>query len=147
MEALLEEVAEPLISKAMSMAVAGDTAALRLRLKCILPADGIGWPTWNYRRCGMPRRSPEPRRRFSGPSGMGKITPGEGETMAKKRLLPSPLTARNRELLARIEAGIHTNHAGQLIIDILNEGRQRARLRSLQDEELRQSNPPATGGA
>jgi hypothetical protein len=90
----------------------------------------------------------------------------------EKRLLPRPLTARHREVLARIEAGkargrntrkarglpadpdwglppkkIPTSHGGPLLIDILNEGRQHARLRSLQDEELRQSNPPATGGA
>jgi hypothetical protein len=38
LEALLEEGAEPLISKAMTMALAGDTAAMRLCLERILPA-------------------------------------------------------------------------------------------------------------
>src|SRR6516162_8157265 len=37
MEALLEEGAEQLINKAMSMALAGDTAAMRLCLERILP--------------------------------------------------------------------------------------------------------------
>jgi hypothetical protein len=89
----------------------------------------------------------------------------------EKRLMPRPLSVRERELLARMEEGrervrkmrekeglpadpdwglppkkIHTSHGGQLIIDILNEGRQRARLRSLRDKELRQSNPTAPGG-
>ena len=88
----------------------------------------------------------------------------------EKRLLPRPLTTRDRVLLARIAAGrervrkmreeqglppdpdwmlppkkIHTSHGGQLMIDILNEGRQRARLRSLRDQQLRQSNPPSPG--
>jgi hypothetical protein len=69
----------------------------------------------------------------------------------EKRLMPQPLTARDRELLGRIEAGrervrkmrekeglppdpdwglppkrIHTSHGVQLIIDILHEGRERA---------------------
>jgi hypothetical protein len=38
MEALLEEGAAQLIHKAMTMALAGDTAALRLCLERILPA-------------------------------------------------------------------------------------------------------------
>jgi hypothetical protein len=88
----------------------------------------------------------------------------------EKRLMPRPLTARDRELLARIEEGrervrkmrekeglppdpdwglppkrIHTRHGIQLYLDILDEGRERAALRSLRDEKLLQSNP-ATGG-
>jgi hypothetical protein len=84
----------------------------------------------------------------------------------EKRLMPRPLTARDRELLARIEAGrervrkmreeeglppdpdwglppkrIHTSHGSQLLMDILHEGRERAALRSLRDKKLRQSNP------
>ena len=79
----------------------------------------------------------------------------------EKRLMPRPLTARDRELLARIEEGrervrkmrekeglppdpdwglpptrIHTSHGIQLYLDILDEGRERAALRSLRDEKL-----------
>ena len=89
----------------------------------------------------------------------------------EKRLMPRPLTARDRELLARMEDGrervrkmrekeglppdpdwglppkrIHTSNGFQLHIDILNEGRERSALRGLRDEKLRQSSSPATGG-
>ena len=89
----------------------------------------------------------------------------------EKRLMPRSLTARDRELLMRMEAGrrrvreereergasepsdkglppkrVHASRGIQLTMDILNEGRERARLRSLRDKKLRQSSPPATGG-
>jgi hypothetical protein len=89
----------------------------------------------------------------------------------EKRLMPRSLTARDRELLVRIEAGrrrvreereargasepsdeglppkrVHSSHGIQLTRDILNEGRERAWLRSLRDKKLRQSSPPPTGG-
>jgi hypothetical protein len=79
----------------------------------------------------------------------------------EQRLGPRPLTARDRELIAMIEEGrervrksreaqglpadsdwglpphkIHTSKGSQLIIDILNEGRDRARLRSLRDKGI-----------
>ena len=88
----------------------------------------------------------------------------------EKRLQPRPLTAHDRRLLARLAAGrervrkmreerglpldpdwglppkkVHTSHGGQLIIDRLNEGRERARLRRLRDEKLRQSDPQPIG--
>ena len=89
----------------------------------------------------------------------------------EKRLMPRSLTARDRELLVRMEAGrrrvreeleargasepsdeglppkrVHASHGIQLTMDILNEGRERTRLRSLRDKKLRQSSRPTTGG-
>ena len=82
------------------------------------------------------------------------------------------LTAADREFLARLEAGrqrvreereargipepsdeglppkkVFTSRGVQLTMDILNEGRDRARLRSLRDKKLRESIPLAEGGA
>ncbi len=90
----------------------------------------------------------------------------------EKRLLPQPLTAADREFLARLEAGrrrvreyrqahgipepsheglppkkVFTSRGVQLTMDILNEGRDRARLRSLRDQKLRESIPLAEGRA
>jgi len=89
----------------------------------------------------------------------------------EKRLMPRSLAARDRELLVRMEAGrrrvreereargasgpsdeglppkrIHASHGIQLTMDIVNEGRERARFRSLRDKKLRQSSRPTTGG-
>jgi hypothetical protein len=89
----------------------------------------------------------------------------------EKRLIPSPEVAlRHKELVARIEAGrervrkayeewgisppsdkglppkkVHTSHGTQRIMDILNEGRDRAHLRSVRDKKLRESGRLATG--
>ena len=90
----------------------------------------------------------------------------------EKQLLPAPETACSREFLERIKAGrrrveeyyklhglslpsdeglptpkIHTSHGIRRIMDILNEGRDRARLRSLMDGKLQQSDRLATGDA
>lgn len=89
----------------------------------------------------------------------------------EKRLMPRPLTTSDRELRPRMEEGrervrkmreeeglppdpdwglppkrIHTSHGIQRIMDILNEGRERSRLRGERDRKLSQSSPPATGG-
>jgi len=83
----------------------------------------------------------------------------------EKRLMPRSLTARDRELLARIEEGrervrkmreekglppdnwaptkIHTSHGIQRLMDIINEGRDKVRI---EHDKLRHSNPPLTGG-
>lgn len=91
--------------------------------------------------------------------------------MLEKRFLPRPQTASAREFLeglvaarqrvrdARIAAGIpepsdeglppkmvHTSHGMQLLIDILHEGRSRARLRSIRDGILHPSDCPAQKG-
>ena len=89
----------------------------------------------------------------------------------EKRLLPRAPTARDRELLADLEAGrerfrkmreqegllsdpdwglpwekIHTSHGLRFIIDTLNEGRERSRLRGLCDGEIAGLASPPTGG-
>jgi len=89
----------------------------------------------------------------------------------EKRLLPRAPTARDREFLVRIEEGrervrkmreqeglpshpdwglppekIHTSHGLQFIIDNLNEGRERSRLRSLRDGKIASLASPPTGG-
>ena len=82
----------------------------------------------------------------------------------EKQLLPSPETAFSRKLLRRMAAAnrrmeeyraahvwsppsdeglppkrIHTSRGAQRLYDILDEGRQRARLRSLRDKELHET--------
>jgi hypothetical protein len=82
----------------------------------------------------------------------------------EKQLLPAPETAPHRELIARLEAGrervrqanlargipeksdeglppkkVHRSRGIQLIMDVLHEGRDRARLRSIRDGKLRES--------
>jgi hypothetical protein len=91
--------------------------------------------------------------------------------MLEKRCLPRPQTASARQLQERLVAGrqrvrdwhiaagipelsdeglppkkVHTSHGIQRIMDILNEGRSRARLRSIRDGILRPSDGPAQKG-
>ncbi len=89
----------------------------------------------------------------------------------EKLFMPHPQTASMREFHERLEAAnqrvrdwrlangipeasdeglppkkVHTSHGGQLITDILNEGRDRSRLRSIRDGIFRPSDPPAKKG-
>jgi hypothetical protein len=89
----------------------------------------------------------------------------------EKLFLPRPQTASMRTLHQRLEEGrqrargariaagipelsdeglppkkVHTSHGIQLIMDILNEGRDRSRLRSIRDGIFRPSDPPAKKG-
>lgn len=86
----------------------------------------------------------------------------------ERLFLPRPQTASSRRLQERIAAGrqrvrdarlasgisepsdeglpprkVHTSHGIQLIIDILNEGRDRSRLRGIRDGIVRPSDRPA----
>jgi hypothetical protein len=91
--------------------------------------------------------------------------------MLEKRFLPRPQTASARQLHEQLVAArqrirdwrmatgipepsdeglppmkVHTSHGIQLIKDNLNEGRSRARLRSIRDGILRPSDRPAQKG-
>jgi hypothetical protein len=102
MEALFEEGAEELISKAKSMAMAGDTAALRLCLERILPA----------RRDRLVHLDLPPLRNAKEISAAmstiiravsdGQITPGEGEIVAKMLAAQSQVVMAE-ELESRLE--------------------------------------------
>jgi hypothetical protein len=88
----------------------------------------------------------------------------------EKRFLPSPPTAFDRQLIARIIAGrernrvyneahgippisdeglppkkVHTSRGIQRVMDVLHEGRDRARLRSIKDGKLREPAPLTAG--
>jgi hypothetical protein len=91
--------------------------------------------------------------------------------MLEKRLLPRPQTAGERKFHERLVAAcqrvrdwriasgilepsdeglppkkVHTSQGIQLIMDILNEGRDRSRLRSIRGEKFRPSDPPGKKG-
>jgi Family of unknown function (DUF5681) len=82
LEALLEEGAEPLISKAMTMALAGDTAAMRLCLERILPARRDRLIHLDLPPIGNAKEISGALSTILTAIGEGQITPGEGETMA-----------------------------------------------------------------
>jgi hypothetical protein len=90
----------------------------------------------------------------------------------EKQLMPQPLTPFYRQLIVRMDAGrervrkmqterglapvsdwglppkkVFTSRGIQRTMDILNEGRDRSALRSMRDRKLRESMPPAEGGA
>jgi len=102
MEALFEEGAEELISKAKSMALAGDTAAMRLCLERIFPA----------RRDRLVHLDLPPIRNAKEISagmsmviqavGEGQITPAEGEIMANLLATQSQIVMAE-ELESRLE--------------------------------------------
>jgi hypothetical protein len=82
MEALLEEGAEQLINKAMTMALEGDTAALRLCLERILPVRRDRLVHVDLPPIGNAKEISAALATIFMAIGEGKITPSEGEMMA-----------------------------------------------------------------
>jgi hypothetical protein len=82
MAALLEAGAEQLINKAMTMALAGDTTALRLCLERILPARRDRLVHLDLPPIGTAKEISEAMSTIFHAIGVGQITPGEGEMMA-----------------------------------------------------------------
>ena len=82
MEALLEEGAEQLISKAMTMALSGDTAALRLCLERILPVRKDRSVHVELPPIGTAKEISGAISKIFTAIGDGQITPSEGEMMA-----------------------------------------------------------------
>jgi hypothetical protein len=82
MEALLEEGAEQLINKAMSMALAGDTAAMRLCLERILPVRKDRSVHLDLPPIGSAKEISGAMSTILKAIGEGQITPGEGEMIA-----------------------------------------------------------------
>jgi hypothetical protein len=82
MEALLEEGAEQLISKAMTMALSGDTAALRLCLERILPVRKDRLVQVELPPIGTAKEISGAISTIFTAIGDGQITPSEGEMMA-----------------------------------------------------------------
>lgn len=82
MEVLLEEGAEQLINKAMAMALAGDTAAMRLCLERILPARRDRLVHLELPPIGTAKEISGAISTIFTAIGEGQITPAEGETMS-----------------------------------------------------------------
>ena len=82
MEALLEDGAERLIKKAMKMALAGDTAALRLCLERILPVRRDRFVHLDLPPIGNAKEISGAISTIFTAIGEGQITPSEGEVMA-----------------------------------------------------------------
>ena len=82
MEALLEEGSEQLIRKAMTMALAGDTAAMRLCLERILPVRRDRLVQLDLPPIGTAKDISRAISTILTAIGEGQITPGEGEMMA-----------------------------------------------------------------
>ena len=82
MEALLEEGAEQLISKAMSMALAGDIAAMRLCVERILPARRDRLVHLDLPPIGSTKEISGAMATIFRAIGEAQITPGEAEMMA-----------------------------------------------------------------
>jgi hypothetical protein len=82
MEALLEEGAEQLINKAMTMALAGDTAAMRLCLERILPVRRDRLVHLDLPPIGSAKEISGAMSTILKAIGEGQITPGEGEMIA-----------------------------------------------------------------
>ena len=82
MEALLEEGAEQLINKAITMALAGDTAAMRLCLERILPVRRDRLVHLDLPPIGSAKEISGAMSTILKAIGQGQITPGEGEMIA-----------------------------------------------------------------
>ena len=82
MESLLEEGAEKLINKAMTMALKGDTAALRLCLERILPVRRDRLVHVDLPPIGTAKEISGALSTIFTAIGEGQITPSEGEMMA-----------------------------------------------------------------
>ena len=82
MEALLEEGADRLINKAMKIALAGDTAALRLCLERILPVRRDRLIQLDLPPIGTAKEISDAISTVFMAIGGGKITPSEGEMIA-----------------------------------------------------------------
>ena len=82
MEALLEEGAEQLINKAMTMALDGDTAAMRLCLERILPVRRDRLVHLDLPPIGSAKEISGAMSTILKAIGEGQITPGEGEMIA-----------------------------------------------------------------
>ena len=82
MESLLEEGAEKLINKAMTMALKGDTAALRLCLERILPVRRDRLVHVDLPPIGTAKEISGALSTIFKAIGEGQITPSEGEMMA-----------------------------------------------------------------
>jgi hypothetical protein len=82
LEALLEEGAEPLINKAMAMALSGDTAALRLCRERILPVRRDRLVRLDLPTIGTAKDISIAMSTIFTAIGQGQITPREGQMMA-----------------------------------------------------------------
>jgi hypothetical protein len=94
MEALLEEGAEELISKAKSMALAGDTAAMRLCLERIFPARRDRSVHLDLPPMRNAKEISAAMSTIISAVGDGQITPAEGEIVANM------LAAQSRVVMA-----------------------------------------------
>jgi hypothetical protein len=82
MEAALEQGAEQLIQKVMTMALEGDMAAMRLCLERILPARRDREVHLDLPPIGTAQQNAEAVSTIFTAIGEGQLTPAEGETMA-----------------------------------------------------------------
>src|SRR4051794_25359737 len=102
MEALLEQGAEQLINKAMTMALAGDIAAMRLCLERILPARRDRLVHLDLPPIGTAQEISGAMSTIFMAIGEGQITPGEGEMMANVLATQSNVF-KAEELESRLE--------------------------------------------
>ena len=107
MEALLEEGAEQLINKAMTMALAGDTSAMRLCLERILPARRDRLVHLDLPPIATAKEISGAMSTIFKAIGEGEITPGEGEMMANLafRFIPCFLPVLYRTSTGRHRTG------------------------------------------
>ena len=102
MEALFEEGAEELISKAKSMALAGDTAAMRLCLERIVPARRDRLVHLDLPPIRSAKEISAAMSTVIQAVGEGQITPAEGEIMANLLAAQSQIVMAE-ELESRLE--------------------------------------------